>query len=140
MMVILEVPGQEPPEMSLVQNDHMVQAFTTDTPDEPLDVRILPWTPGGDHDLLDPHMLYPLPKGSAIDAVPITQEIPRGLIPRKGFHHLLSRPCGSGVLRDVEMYDAAPFMSQDQQHIEHFVSDCRHDEEIQGHEVLHVVL
>src|SRR6266576_5458286 len=27
------VPGQEPPEMSLVQNDHMVQAFTTDTPD-----------------------------------------------------------------------------------------------------------
>ena len=68
--------------MSLVQDDDMVQAFTADTPDQPLDVRILPRTPWGDHNLLDPHMLDPLLKGSAIDAVPIAQEIPRGLVPR----------------------------------------------------------
>src|SRR5919198_507850 len=100
MMVITKVPGQEPPEMSLVQDDHMVQAFTADTPDQPLDVRILPRTPGGDHNLLDPHMLYPLPKGSAIDAVPITQEIPRGLVPREGINDLLGGPLRGGMLSD----------------------------------------
>jgi hypothetical protein len=33
MIVILEVPGQEPHEMSLVQDDYVVQAFATDTPE-----------------------------------------------------------------------------------------------------------
>jgi hypothetical protein len=71
MMVILKVPGQEPPEMSLVQDNYVVQAFAADTPHQPLDIRILPRTLGGGHDLLDPHMLHPLPKGGAIDVVPI---------------------------------------------------------------------
>ena len=35
--------------MALVQDDHVIQAFAADTPDEPLDVGVLPRTPGGDH-------------------------------------------------------------------------------------------
>jgi hypothetical protein len=38
MMVIMEVIGQEPPEMSLVQDNHVVQAFAADTPDRPFDI------------------------------------------------------------------------------------------------------
>ena len=34
--------------MSLVQDDHVVQAFATDTPDEALHIGILPRTPWGD--------------------------------------------------------------------------------------------
>jgi hypothetical protein len=33
--------------MALVQDDHVIQAFATNTSDEPLDVRILPRTPWG---------------------------------------------------------------------------------------------
>jgi hypothetical protein len=33
-MVILEVTSQELPEMSLAQDDHVVQAFAADTPNE----------------------------------------------------------------------------------------------------------
>ena len=48
--------------MALVQDDHVVQAFTADTPDQPLDVGILPRTSGGDEHFFDPHVLHPLPK------------------------------------------------------------------------------
>ena len=78
--------------MALVQDDHVVQAFAADTPDQPLDVRILPRTPWGDDDFFDPHMLHPLPKRGAVDAVPIAQQIARGFVPREGVHDLLGRP------------------------------------------------
>jgi hypothetical protein len=41
-----KVVGQEPPQMSPVQVDHVVQAFAADTPDQSLDVWILPRTSG----------------------------------------------------------------------------------------------
>jgi hypothetical protein len=34
VMIILEVLGQKPPEMALVQDDYVVQALATDTPDD----------------------------------------------------------------------------------------------------------
>ena len=33
-VIVREVAGQEPPQMSFVQDDHVVQAFTADTPDQ----------------------------------------------------------------------------------------------------------
>jgi hypothetical protein len=47
-MLILEVPGQKASQMSLVEDDYMIQASTADSPDEPLDIGVLPWTPEGD--------------------------------------------------------------------------------------------
>ena len=118
--------------MSLVQDDDMVQAFTADTPDQPLDIPILPRTSGGNQHFLDAHVPHPLPKGGAIDTVPITPQKSRGFVPREGIHHLLGCPLRRWVFRDVEMDHAAPFMGQDQQHEEHFVGHRRHDKEIQG--------
>ena len=46
MMVILAVPSQKAPEMSLVYDNHVVQAVAADTPDEPFDIGILPRIPG----------------------------------------------------------------------------------------------
>jgi hypothetical protein len=85
-------------------------------------------------------MSHPLPKRDAIVAVPIAQQISRCFVPQEGVNDLLGGPHGGGVLGDVDMHHAAPFMGQDQQHEEHFVGYCRHDKEIQGHQVLHVVL
>jgi hypothetical protein len=45
-----------------------------------------------------------------------------------------------GVFGDVEMYDAALFMDQDKQHEEHFVGHRRHDKEIEGDQVLDMVV
>jgi hypothetical protein len=75
MMVILEVTGQEPPQMALMQDHHVVQALATDTPDEPLHVGILPGTSGGSPHVFDAHMPHPLPKGVTVDPLAIAEEI-----------------------------------------------------------------
>jgi hypothetical protein len=43
--------------MSLVQDDHVVQAVAADTPNQPFDVGVLPRTPRRDEHLFDP--VYP---------------------------------------------------------------------------------
>jgi hypothetical protein len=87
--------------MALVQDDHVVQAVEADTPNQPFDVGILPRTPGSNEHFFDPHMPHPLPKRGAIDAVPITQEISWGLVPRESVHDLLRGPRCGGVLSNV---------------------------------------
>ena len=67
--------------MSLVQDDAVAQAFAADTPDEPLDTQFLPWTPGGDPHIFDPHIPHPLPKQGAVDMILVSQEIPWCMIP-----------------------------------------------------------
>ena len=119
--------------MALVQDDHVIQAFAANTPDEPFDVWVLPRTPGGDHDVFDPHMLYPLPKGGAVDTVPIPQEIARGLVPWGGVNDLLGGPFRGGMLGDVEVDHAPSMMGQDDQDKEHRVPHGGNHKEIQGH-------
>ncbi len=118
--------------MALVQDDHVVQALAADAPDQPFHVGILPWALRGDHNFCDPHVSHPLPKRGAVDPVPIMEEIPRGLIPRKGVHDLLRCPLRRRVFGDVEMHDPSPVMGQDEQHEEHGVGHRRHDKEVQG--------
>ena len=126
--------------MSLVQDDDMVQAFAAETPDEPFDVGVLPRTAGSDQYFFDPHVLHPLPKSSAVDTVPIAQEIAWRFFPRKRVHDPLGGPLGGGMLSDVEVDDATPMVGQDDEDKEHVVSDRRHDKEIEGDQILHMVV
>ena len=126
--------------MSLMQDNHVIQAFAADSPDEPLDIRILPRTPWGDHHFFDPHVPHPLPKRGAVDTVAIPQEIPRGLVPREGINDLLGGPLRGGMFGDVEVDDAPSMMGQDDQDREHRVPHRGDHKEIQGHEILHVIL
>ena len=77
VMIIAEVFGQESPHMSLVQNDHVIQAFAANTPDQPLHIGVLPGTPRGNQHFIDAHTPDTLLKACPVDAVAITQEIPR---------------------------------------------------------------
>jgi hypothetical protein len=125
--------------MLLAQDNHMVQALATDAPDQPLHIGILPWALWSDEDLFDPHVSYPLPKGHPVDPITVAQEIPWGLVPREGVDHLLGSPRRGRVFRDIDMDETSSLMGQNEQDEQHCVGDCRYDEEIQGHEVLHVV-
>ena len=115
--------------MSLVQDDHVVQAFAADTPDQPFDIGVLPRTPGCDHDVLDSHMPNPLPKRGTVDAIAVSQEIPWCLVPGEGFDDLLCGPRRSGVLSHVELYETPSLMGQDEQDKQYLMGDRRHDKE-----------
>jgi hypothetical protein len=130
MVVILDVLGQEPPQMSLVQDNHVVQAFTANTPDQPFDVGVLSRTPGGDYHFFDPYILHPLPKRGAVDMISVSQEIPWRLVPGECVHDLLRGPRRGGMLSDGNMDDPSAVMGYDQQDEQNFVCHGRHHKEI----------
>jgi len=116
--------------MSLVQDHHVIQAFAADAPDQPFDVGVLPGTPWGNQHFFNVHVLHTLPKRGAIDPVAIAQQIPRGLVPRKGVHHLLGTPRGGGMFRHIEVDDATPLVGHDEEDEQRCVGHRRHDKEI----------
>jgi hypothetical protein len=79
-MVIDKVARQKACEMPLVEDDHMVQTFPAETPDEALCVRMLPGNPVSEQGFLDASGSDALPKVCAIDAVLIAYEIVRRLV------------------------------------------------------------
>src|SRR5215510_8277616 len=139
-VIIGQVICQQTLEMLRVEDDDMIEHVTADTANHPLHVGVLPWTLGSDEDFFDPHMAHPLSKSVPINAVPIAQQIPRGGLPWKSVHDLLSRPLGGGMLRDVHMHDPSPFMGEDDQDEEDPEPHGRDRKEIEGHHVLHVIL
>jgi hypothetical protein len=139
-VILGNVARQEPLSMALVQNEHVVQAVAADAPDQPLDVGGLPRTPRSHQDFFKAPVWPPLPKRGAIDAVPIAPQIPWGLVPRKRAHHLRRGPLRRRGGRDLTRDDAASFMGQDEQHAAHMVCHRRDDKDIQGPQVLPVVL
>jgi hypothetical protein len=57
LIIIVEVIGEDLPQMALVQHDDMVDALSANRTDQTVDVRRLPWRAVRDHDLLDTDIL-----------------------------------------------------------------------------------
>jgi hypothetical protein len=112
LMVVAEVAGQDATEVSVAEDEHVIQALAPDRADEPLYERVLPRALRRGERLLDPHARYPVPELLAVDFVTITQEKGRCGLVREGVHELLSRPGGDGMLGDVEVDDAPAVVSE----------------------------
>jgi hypothetical protein len=69
-------------------------------------------------------------KDSPIDAVAITEEIPRTLVPRKRLNHLLGSLLGCWVLGDVKMHHMAALVGEEHEHEEHAERHSWYGEEI----------
>jgi hypothetical protein len=104
-MVVSEVAGQDAAEVSLVENEHVIQTLTPDRADEPLHERVLPWAVRRRENLLDPHALHAMPKWLTVDAVAVAKEVGRRGLVREGVDELLRGPDSGRVLGDVEVDD-----------------------------------
>jgi hypothetical protein len=62
LMVIGEVAGQDAAEMSLAEDEDVIQALAPDRAYEPLHERVLPWAVRRGEDFRDPHARYPVPE------------------------------------------------------------------------------
>ena len=72
-VVVAEVAVQTTTEMSLVQDDHVVEKLAADGADHALREGVLPGGAGCRENLGDAHALHPSPKLGAINAVAITE-------------------------------------------------------------------
>ena len=138
-VVVTDVGAENPPQMAFTENNDVVQAFSPDGPDDPLDVRILPRRAWGSQHFIDTHSLHPSSEVVPVNPVTVTQQITRGCVPRKRFDELLRCPCSRGMLSDVEVDDVTATMGEHDEDEEHSESHGRDGEEIDGHQVVLVV-
>src|SRR6516162_11678984 len=104
-MVITEVTFQNSTQMPLVDHDHVVQAFSANTSDNPFRVAVLPRTSGRYRNLLDTQSIDSRREIMTIDAITISYQVARHGVVRKRFHDLLSSPSSCRVFRNIEMQE-----------------------------------
>jgi len=139
-MVVVEVAGQETPEVALAEDHHMIQALPADAADHPLGICILPRTPRRGQDLVHAQVYEPLLKPLAIYRISVAEQVLRSSLPGEGCDELLCCPLRCRMLGHIEMEDLPPVVRQHDQHEEDLEPDRRHGEEIEGNELRHVGL
>src|SRR5262249_32269400 len=99
-------------EMSVIEDDDMIEHVAPNAADDPLAVGILPRTSRGNLDFFDAHVLDALLERHTVNGVPIPEEIARRGLPGKRLDDLLSGPLCCRVVGNAEMQDASALVSQ----------------------------
>ena len=102
LVIVVQVTSDDPPQVSLVQNDQVVETLAMDRSNQPFNIRAFQRRAIRDHYLLDTHVLDSLLEEATVYAVAVE---PRGGVIGKRFDDLLSRPLGRRMRRDVELDD-----------------------------------
>ena len=120
-VVVVEIRCEDPPQVPLVEDDHVVQAFPHDGPDHPFRKRILPRRPWGSDDFLDAHSNNASTKHGSVDAVAIPDYVAWCRVPREGFADLLCHPRRGWICRHTEMHDPPALMTKHDEGEESYV-------------------
>jgi hypothetical protein len=87
IVVIAGIRLQNPTQVRLAQGDHMVGALTSDRSDQSFGKAVLPRRAWSDRFVADAHGSQSMPDGSAVDLIPIADQVARGVASEK------SDPC-----------------------------------------------
>lgn len=113
MVMVLEVALEDGLQMSFADDDHAIQAFATDAPDQSLDVRILPrrvWRHGL---LVDPKGRHTLGELGAAGAIAVARQVSGRRFKRERVDQLLAGPSRRRSLGDREMQHLPALVRQD---------------------------
>src|SRR5215831_13496308 len=116
--------------MPLVDHDHMVQAFSANTSDNPFCITVLPRTSGRYRNLLDTQSIHSCCEIMTIDPVTISYQVARHGVVGKCFDDLLCRPSSGRVFGNIKMQDTATVMGEDDENIQHAELYGRNCEEV----------
>ncbi len=101
-VVVAKVAAQTTTQMSLVQDDHMVQQLAADGADQALSEGVLPEGAWCRYNLGDAHALHPSSKLAAMDAVAIAKEIARRRVVWECLDEVVSGAGGGRRISDVK--------------------------------------
>src|SRR5260370_1396922 len=101
-IVIVGVGFQDPTQMHLAQDNHVVYTLTPDRSDQPFGKAVLPGRGWRGRLVPDAHGAQSACDDRTIDAIPIADEVTRSLIPRKCLRYLTCNPFRRGICCDVD--------------------------------------
>src|SRR5438094_753158 len=138
-VVVREVASQGAAQVSLAEDEYVIQTLAPDGANEPLREGVLPRAVRRREDFTDAHALHALPEHVTVDRVAIAEEIGRGGVVREGVHDLLGRPGGSRVFGHVEVDDAPAMVNEHDENEEDAQARGGNREEVEGDQVADMV-
>jgi hypothetical protein len=138
-VVIGEIPRQQRLQVRFVQDDDMIEQFSSQRPDHSLDEGVLPGRARGGHHFLNAKCRQATAGGGAVDAVIVAEDVARSVLKRKSFAELLGDPGRMRLFADSEMDDAAAIMPQDEEDVKVAERDGRNCEEVDRGDVPGVI-
>src|ERR1700722_10974542 len=139
VVVVTTIGSQGPAQMSLTQNDDMIQALAADRPDQPFGKAILPRRGRCGRLVPDAHGAQSARDEAAIDPVAITDQVVRSLIPRKRLRYLTCNPFGRRICCDVDPDEVSAVEPDNDEGIEQVETDSWNNEQVHGGNVWRVV-
>lgn len=124
-----EVVAQVP----LSGDEHVIQTLATNRANHPLDLPTLPRRAGCRQHFGHSQCGDLIDEVATKNAIPISQQIARCRIPRKGFAELLGGPRRRRMIRDADVQNPAAVVRQHEEDVEHLEADRRDGEEVHGH-------
>ena len=100
-VVVAEKAFQDSSQMALVEDHHVIQAFTPNRLDDAFDIRILSRGTWCNENLLDSEGMNAAHEVLAVDTVAVTDQIPGDRVPRKRSDELSAGRFSSGMFGDV---------------------------------------
>ena len=117
----------------------MVDALASDRSDQSFGEAVLPRRAWRDGFVTDAHGSQSAPDGSAVDLIPITDQVARGLIPRECLRDLARNPFRGRMRCDVDPDEVSAGQSHDDEDIEQIEANGRGNEQVHGGDVRCVV-
>src|SRR3984893_613358 len=130
---------QNPTQMRLAQDNHMIDALAPDRSDQPFSKAILPrrgWCSGL---VPDAHGTQSARDDNAVDSIPISDHIARSHFPGKSLGDLTCNPLRRRVGCDVNPNEISAVEPDDDEGIEPVETDGWNNEQIHGGNVRRVV-
>src|SRR5215475_2061681 len=103
-IIIRSIPTQDPAQVRLPEYDHVVETFSSDRADQPLDVRVLPRRSGSGRLVPNAHGAQALPEDRAIRSVAVPNKIARCTVPGKRLDDLARNPLRGRISRHSERH------------------------------------
>ena len=123
-----------------MENDHMIEALTPNGPNHALDVGPLPGGARRGQYFADAHVSHLFSEVIAEDGIAVAEQVTQELVEGKSLPQLLSRPLGRRMGGHIAMDNATSVMGQYQKHVKNLETNSRHSEEVDGDQLLGVIL
>jgi hypothetical protein len=139
VVVEADVVSDEPEQMSLANDDDVIEQLASDRSDEPLGEAVVPGRAGRDPELLEPHADEPPVERGAEDPIAIADNALGDHVRRHRLDHLLRRPGGVRMRGDVDVQDASALEREHEEDVEHAEGRGLYREEVDGERAWEVV-
>jgi len=125
--------------MRLAQHDKMIHTLAPDRSDQPFGKSILPRRGWCSRPVPEAHGAQSACADGSVDPIPITNEILRGVIPRKCLRYLTRNPFSRRVCCDIDPDEISAVQPNDDEGIKQIEANGRDNEQVHGGNVRCVV-